>query len=351
MGLANVATAFAQRRRRSALFPILLVLALQGGAAAAERVRHQRELRAEPPVEILDVHLHALSANAMGPPPASTCATPLIFLPRDPREPFGPDRFAACDQPLRSPATDDELLKQTLAMMARYNVVGVASGPITVVRRWHDAAPQRIIPALMPNAQTTPAQIREWVGDGTIRVLGELGFQYSGSLPTDAGPDAYFSLAEEFDIPVGVHVGPGAPGAPYVGYPKYEMRLTNPLLFENALTRHPKLRLYIMHAAWPMLDQIIGLLYAHPQVYVDISLIDWFIPRKEFHFFLRRLVDAGFEKRILFGSDQTIWPDALRIAIEGVQSADFLSSSQKRDIFYNNAARFLRLNPANPARH
>ena len=71
------------------------------------------------------------------------------------------------------------------------------------------------------------------------------------------------------------------------------MRLTNP--YENALTRHPKLRLYIVHAAWPMLDQIIALLYAHPQVYVDISLVDWYVARKEFHFFLRRLVEAGFE--------------------------------------------------------
>jgi len=71
------------------------------------------------------------------------------------------------------------------------------------------------------------------------------------------------------------------------------MRLTNP--YENALTRHPKLRLYIVHAASPMLDQIIALLYAHPQVYVDISLVDWYVARKEFHFFLRRLVEAGFE--------------------------------------------------------
>jgi predicted TIM-barrel fold metal-dependent hydrolase len=296
--------------------------------------------QAEP---ILDAHLHALSANGMGPPPVSTCTTPLTFSPRDPREPYNADRFAACDTVLKSPATDDEMLAQTLAIMTRYNVTAIASGPIDVVRRWHAAAPERIIPALMPNSRTTMAAIRTWVGDGTIRVLGELGFQYQGLLPTDDTPDAYFALAEELDIPVGVHVGPGAPGAPYVGYPKYEMRLTNPLLYENALTRHPKLRLYIMHAAWPMLDQIIALLYAHPQVYVDISLIDWYVPRKEFHFFLRRLVEAGFEKRIMFGSDQTIWPDALRIAIEGVESADFLTASQKRDIFYNNAARFLRL--------
>ena len=30
------------------------------------------------------------------------------------------------------------------------------------------------------------------------------------------------------------------------------------------------------------------------------------------------------------------------MAIEGVESAPFLTTGQKRDIFYNNAARFLR---------
>jgi predicted TIM-barrel fold metal-dependent hydrolase len=161
-------------------------------------------------------------------------------------------------------------------------------------------------------------------------------------------PDSYFAVAEELDLPVAVHLGPGAPGAAYLSFPKYEMRLGNPLLYEAALVKHPKMRLYVMHAGWPMLDQMIGLLYAHPQVYVDIALIDWYIPRKEFHAYLRRLVDAGFEKRIMFGSDQTMWPETIGIAIDAVEAADFLSPSQKRDIFYNNAARFFRLTP--PAR-
>ena len=55
------------------------------------------------------------------------------------------------------------------------------------------------------------------------------------------------------------------------------------------------------------------------------------------------MVDAGFEKRIMFGSDQIIWPGLIRAAVESVEQAPFLSKSQKRDIFYNNAARFLRL--------
>ena len=63
------------------------------------------------------------------------------------------------------------------------------------------------------------------------------------------------------------------------------------------------------------------------------------------------LVDAGFQKRIMFGSDQMIWPEAIRIAIETVEGADFLSAEQKRDIFYYNAARFLRLTDAQIAAH
>ena len=88
---------------------------------------------------------------------------------------------------------------------------------------------------------------------------------------------------------------------------------------------------------------MIGLLYAHPQVYIDVGVIDWTQPRAEFHRYLRLLVDAGYGKRIMFGSDRMVWPEAIGMAVEAIASADFLSREQKADIFYNNAARFLRL--------
>jgi predicted TIM-barrel fold metal-dependent hydrolase len=73
----------------------------------------------------------------------------------------------------------------------------------------------------------------------------------------------------------------------YLGTPKYRMGLSNPLLLENVLVKHPKLRVFVSHAGWPMLDQMIGLLYAHPRVYVDAGVIDWYIPKSEFHAYLR----------------------------------------------------------------
>jgi predicted TIM-barrel fold metal-dependent hydrolase len=53
----------------------------------------------------------------------------------------------------------------------------------------------------------------------------------------------------------------------------------------------------------------------------------------------------------MFGSDQMVWPDALEFAIESVETAAFLSPEQRRDILYDNAARFLRLDDEQIARH
>jgi hypothetical protein len=55
------------------------------------------------------------------------------------------------------------------------------------------------------------------------------------------------------------------------------------------------------------------------------------------------LVKAGLGKRIMFGSDQMRWPDKIAEGIDAIEQAPFLTKEQKRDIFYNNAARFLRL--------
>ena len=52
-------------------------------------------------------------------------------------------------------------------------------------------------------------------------------------------------------------------------------------------------------------------------------------------------MDAGFGKRILWGSDQMVWPRAIDVAIETIEKAPFLTGEEKRDIFYNNAVRFL----------
>jgi predicted TIM-barrel fold metal-dependent hydrolase len=89
----------------------------------------------------------------------------------------------------------------------------------------------------------------------------------------------------------------------------------------------------------------------YPSVYADLGAINWIIPRAEFHRYLAALITAGLGKRLMFGSDQMYWPEAIEWAIEGVNSASFLSDDQKRDILYHNAARFLRLSEEEIAQH
>lgn len=155
--------------------------------------------------------------------------------------------------------------------------------------------------------------------------------------------EPYWELAEELDIPVAIHLGEGYPGAPYLDDPEYRARLGSPLLLEEVLVRHPKLRVYVMHYGSPLVDEMIAVLYTHPQVYVDIGGIQWTYPREYFYGQLKRFIDAGFGKRVMFGSDQMVWPGLIEPSIAIIEEAPFLSEEQKRDILYNNAARFLRL--------
>jgi predicted TIM-barrel fold metal-dependent hydrolase len=53
----------------------------------------------------------------------------------------------------------------------------------------------------------------------------------------------------------------------------------------------------------------------------------------------------------MFGSDQGNWPGVIEPSIEIIEEAPFLTEGQKRDIFYNNAARFLRLSDEDIAAH
>lgn len=242
--------------------------------------------------------------------------------------------------------TEEAHMQATIDELKRYNVVkAVASNDYATVLRWKAAAPGRIIASYGFDDPAPPdlAFLRAEHAAGRLMALGELGLQYSGMSPNDPKMDPWFALAQELDIPVGIHMGLTKPGGTYEGYPKYRAALSNPLLLEEALVRYPKLRVYVMHAGWPLLDQMIALMWAYPQVYVDCSVINWAVPRKEFHAYLGRLVDSGFGNRIMFGSDQMVWPESIGMAIEGIESADFLSSEQKRDILYNNAVRFFRL--------
>ena len=307
---------------------------------------------ADPPAPIIDMHLHAIPIDDFvplgGPAPIPHCVPMTDYpVPDSGEQVLG--NFRSRDLKCRatwSPRTDDEVREQTLAIMKRHNIYSVTSG--SLIERWVKVAPHHIIPALGfaggPEAPTVE-QLRARLTAGRFAVLGEVTAQYGGLAPDDPSLAPYWALVEEMDIPVSIHIGTGPVGAPYMGFERYRARLHSPLALEEVLLKHPKVRVNIMHAAWPMLDDLLAVLWTHPQVYVDTGAIAWALPRKEFHRYLQRVVEAGFGKRVLFGSDQMIWPDTIEMALESIDTAEFLTAEQRRDILFNNAARFLRLPP------
>ena len=80
------------------------------------------------------------------------------------------------------------------------------------------------------------------------------------------------------------------------------------------------------------------MLHLNPNVYADVAVLQYAIPRPAYYSYLKTLVEAGFASRVMFGSD-----GESKTGVDAILNADFLTEQQKRDILCGNAARFLRL--------
>jgi predicted TIM-barrel fold metal-dependent hydrolase len=303
------------------------------------------ELAAQDGAPIIDMHMHA--ANVEVGPDGNPVPLPLRCYP-------GP-----CEGGPAAATTEEEVLRMTLAAMDRHNIVlgflsGYDGGSTSLepnferLQTWMDAAPDRFIPAAFLPRPGTPTLefLRSEFDAGRIEGLGEITTQYHGYRPDDPALEPYFALAAELDLPTHIHTaGIGAQ------LPMFRTSAGNPLLLEEVLARHPDLRLFVENSGFPFTQEWIALSYQYPQLYGEVSTATWIVNRHAFDQHLRTLVEAGLSKRIMFGSDQMQWPETIPLAIEAIETADYLTAEQKRDILYNNAARFLGLTQEQIAAH
>ena len=301
---------------------IALLLSCLSAAPAAGQVRDY---------PILDVHVHAHRT----PPPRAYCALSGRIGVTD------EDGRPLCGAPLEPARDGPDLMARTLAYLDRYDMYAVAmTQDFSQLESWMRAS-GRVLPSIQTGVTDfEDNDVRALVEAGSVIAIGEVMSQYEGISPASEELDQIWELAVANDVPVGIHMS--APGAQLPGY---VAGFGNPILLEPVLERYPQLRLYLMHAGWPFLEETVSILRQYPHVYVDISFIDWQMPRSLFYEYVEGLVLYGFGKRIMFGTDQN-WPDAIEVAIRGIEDAPFLSDAQKRDIFLDNALRFFRLSEA-----
>jgi len=242
----------------------------------------------------------------------------------------------------------DEGVQSVVAVMDEFHVVKafLSGWLLEDVYSWTAAAPGRFIPSpLFPGREGGFPDIDSLRAEylaGRLQGMGEITAQYAGIAADDPRLEPFFALAEEFDVPVLIHHhGTAGPSE------QFRISLGHPEQLEEVLVHHPTLRIYIEQSGFPFLDETIALMYRYPNVYGDLS---WHQnPREIWEWYLHRLMDAGLGERLMFGTDGP--SSRIPQAVEAIESASFLTDEQKRDIFYNNAARFLRLSDEEIARH
>lgn len=279
--------------------------------------------------KIIDMHIHSYSAADFG--------------EREPTSDYYGKRGAANAEVHRV---------ETFAAFEKWNIVkAVVSGNPQSVEEWaakdsHNQVIRGILIFSPDDYGLDIFKFEQMVKDKKIQVFGEIGAYYSGTTLSDSIWQPYLSICEKYDIPVAVHTGGGDPGGTYSWSPKARLKMGDPYLIEDVLVNYPKLRIYLMHNGgeeWH--EHALRLMAYYPQLYTDVAVMLWVEPNSQRTVteFLKNAKHAGYLDRVMFGSDQMVWPYAIEKSIIFLNSMDFLTEKEKEGIFYDNAARFLKL--------
>ena len=205
---------------------------------------------------IIDMHLHAIPYDVNGPQQASFCYPASKMIPYMDASQDGMDVFMEamsnppCDNPMLSAESDEALFQDIFTRLEKYNIVAVASGNNDISLNWYKRAPQRILPSVGFNLDyrnISTDSVKSLIQKHRFIGIGEVANQYGGIGVDDPRMDAYYALAQELDVPIGLHMGSGAPGSPMTVSPDYKVHLSHPLHLEMVIKKSTKLRVYIMH--------------------------------------------------------------------------------------------------------
>src|SRR5688572_7174528 len=244
-----------------------------------------------------------------------------------------------------SSKTTKEHLEQTVQKMNQHKIkYAVICGTIESLERY-TRADKRFVPGYQDYEDTLIAvkQFEEYVRSGKIKVFGEVMAVYKGRTLADPLYQPYLAICEKYGVPVAYHSGGSFPNAQQLGWPKYRIAFGDPFLIEDVLVKYPKLKLYLMHAGENFYENTLRMMDGYPNLYADLGVALWLHPlTKDYGVkFLTSAKLYGVLNRVMFGSDQMVWPEAITSSINFLNSLDFLTNSEKEMILYKNAKKFL----------
>ena len=249
---------------------------------------------------------------------------------------------------ISSPPSVDDHLARTIELMDKNNIeYAVISGnTIEGVEKYSKADP-RFIPAYGDGFDNLIPidQFEKLIKEERIKVFGEIASTYFGKTLNDPVFEPYLAICEKYNIPVAYHSGGFPPMTPYRCCPKARISIADPLLIEDVLVKYPKLKIYLMHGGEMYYEHAIRMMKMYNQLYIDLGVLLWVDPMTQ-DYAIKLLKDAkeyGLLERVMFGSDQMVWPGSITTSIEFLKDIKFLTQEEKQLIFYENAKKFLDL--------
>lgn len=184
-------------------------------------------------------------------------------------------------------------------------------------------------------AYPTVDWVEQQIQQGKIDFLGEVLSQYYGISSSDTSLYPYYKLAEKYGLPVGIHTGGAGPDH---GAPDFKWEMGKPSLLGGVLQTFPSLKLWIMHGGDQYYEETIAIMKEYPSVYADISVLcnPAIVPAERFESTLLAFLNAGFENRLLFGSDN----GPIENCITAIEKLSILTKEQKDKIYFKNAEDF-----------
>ncbi|MCY2686007.1 amidohydrolase family protein [Salinimicrobium sp. TH3] len=242
-----------------------------------------------------------------------------------------------------SPPTAEAHLDRTIELMDSLNIdYAVISNSIKANEKWMEAD-DRFIPGYGANTEMIPVdEFEELIKNGKIKVFGEIGSSYEGVTLANPIYKPYLEICNKYGLPVMYHTGPPNPGSKSKAKRVFK---GDPALIEDVIATYPDLKICLQHAGASFWENAVLLMAYYPNVYADLGVLLWVSPLTQEMAvdFLKRCKKYGILKKVMFGSDQMVWPESIKISINYLNSLDFLTEEEKRMILYENARKFLGL--------
>ncbi|MEZ6117137.1 MAG: amidohydrolase family protein [Pirellulaceae bacterium] len=145
-----------------------------------------------------------------------------------------------------------------------------------------------------------------------VRAIGELALAYIKMPLNDRTMWPYYRVAEG-RVPVFFHTG--------IGPNRDHGKFNNPQFLGEIAAEFPNLVIVACHMAEGCKDELIQVMKKHERIYADLSVMNWYSYSCRSKL-LKKLKSEGLLNRVLYGSDQMIYPGLISKSVKAVENSD-----------------------------